>query len=124
MGIVMHDAGKNLKTPGFRTRSYLSHPVSDRNSWLKMKSRYNGADEARYPRDWTGTALQLESKDAPVFQPGVEYPTARKGAVDTEIIGKLLFWVEIRPSCAFRHIPWDIFDYHDNVHCTLAFWAD
>lgn len=69
MGIVMLDAGENLKTKGFRTRSYISHPVTDRNSWEKIRKRFAEADEGRYPSDWSALSRRLEREDSPVFIP-------------------------------------------------------
>lgn len=68
-GIVMLDAGDRLETKGFRTRSYISHPVSDRESWDEIKMKYNAADEGRYPENWDILACDLENKDNPVFIP-------------------------------------------------------
>ena len=69
MGIVMLDAGDTLKTKGFRTRSYISHPVTDRESWELIRGRYSASDRGRYPEDWDGLSYELNAKDEPVFIP-------------------------------------------------------
>lgn len=69
MGIVMLDAGANLKTKGFRTRSYISHPVTDRASWEAIRTRFDATDRERYPVDWNALARDLESKDEPSIIP-------------------------------------------------------
>jgi len=65
-GIVMFDAGTHLNTPGFRTRSYVSHPVTSRDDWPQMRDRFDPHDPARYPADWADRAAQLKARDCPL----------------------------------------------------------
>ena len=67
MGIVMHDAGKLLKTPGFNTRSYLSHPVKNRDDWPAMRERFDPHSPERFPDDWDEKADALRQRDWPVM---------------------------------------------------------
>jgi uroporphyrinogen-III decarboxylase len=66
-GIVMFDAGANLTTPGFRTRSYISHPVQTRNDWLMMRERFDPHTPGRYPSDWDTQAARLRQRDVPIM---------------------------------------------------------
>ena len=77
LGIVMHDAGKHLETPGFRTRSYLSHPVSGWDDWPAMRDRFDPESPERYPRDWQSRARKHEDA-GPLRQPK---PQARAAGV-------------------------------------------
>ena len=51
-GIVMRDAGGRLGSPGFRTRSYVSHPVSGWDDWPAMRDRFDAGTPGRYQDDW------------------------------------------------------------------------
>jgi hypothetical protein len=66
-GIVMHDAGAHLSTPGFRTRSYISHPVSTRADWLRMRERFDSHSPGRYPDDWETQSERLRNRDYPIM---------------------------------------------------------
>ena len=66
-GIVMLDAGSRLETPGFRTRTYVSHPVRSRGDWLEMRRRFDPATPGRYPADWPEQAARLRDRDYPVM---------------------------------------------------------
>jgi uroporphyrinogen decarboxylase len=66
-GITMHDAGMGLKTPGFRTRSYLSHPVKDRKDWIRMRDeRFDPHAPGRYPDDWPEWVEKLRDRKLPI----------------------------------------------------------
>lgn len=66
-GIVMHDAGDCLNTPGFKTRSYISHPVSGKSEWLSMRARFDPATASRYPEDWGSLVAAYRSRGFPVM---------------------------------------------------------
>ena len=66
MGIVTHDAGKHLKTPGFNTRTFISHPVKNRDDWPAMRERYDPHSPGRFPDDWDEQAAVLRQRDWPV----------------------------------------------------------
>ena len=55
-GIVMHDAGDALTTPGFRTRGYVSHPVKNRDDWSRLRERFDPYSPGRYPSNWDESA--------------------------------------------------------------------
>ena len=63
MGIVTHDAGKLLKTPGFNTRTFISHPVKNRDDWPAMRERYDPHSPERFPDDWDKRAAKLRQRD-------------------------------------------------------------
>jgi uroporphyrinogen decarboxylase len=65
-GIVMHDSGASLATPGFRTRSYVSHPVTNSEDWLRMRERFEPDTPGRYPDDWAKQAADLSGRDYPL----------------------------------------------------------
>lgn len=66
-GIVMEDAGKDLNTPGFRTRKYLRHPVQNRQDWLRMRDEHWDPNHpGRFPADWTAQAAKLKGHTAPI----------------------------------------------------------
>ena len=44
-GVTIHDAGKSLTTPGFRTRTFLSHPVKNREDWQYKCNDISHTDE-------------------------------------------------------------------------------
>ena len=66
LGIVMHDAGKKLNTPGFRTRSYISHPVKDRETWLDMRNRFDPDSPGRYPEGWDDFVAENKDRSYPI----------------------------------------------------------
>ena len=66
-GIIMLDAGKHLATPGFRTRSYHSHPVSNMEEWERMKERFDPSTPGRYPEGWSDYAASLKDRDTPIL---------------------------------------------------------
>jgi len=66
-GITILDAGRALETPGFRTRSFLRHPVSNREQWLAMRERFDPHSPDRFPQDWTTRAKQLNARDWPIM---------------------------------------------------------
>lgn len=68
LGITMVDAGKDLNTPGFRTRSYLDHPVHNREDWLRMRDRWDANAPGRFPADWKKRAADLKKRDYPLQQ--------------------------------------------------------
>lgn len=45
---------------------YISHPVTDRASWLDVKRRYNPHTPTRYPMLWDETARLWKDRDYPV----------------------------------------------------------
>lgn len=66
-GITIHDAGAGLTTPGFRTRSFLSHPVRNRQDWIRLRDeRFDPQTPGRYPPDWVEQVAQLRDDDLPV----------------------------------------------------------
>ena len=66
-GITMEDAGKNLNTPGFRTRSYLEHPVKNRQDWFKIKDRFDPDRPRRFPLNWAKQAGELKNNELPLY---------------------------------------------------------
>jgi len=66
-GIVMHDAGRKLGTPGFRTRSYLSHPVTGFGDWPEMQKRFDPHLLGRFPDDWNQVALSFRGHEYPLL---------------------------------------------------------
>ena len=67
LGIVMHDAGGRLGTPGFRTRSYVSHPVSGWDDWPAMRDRFDAGSPGRYQDDWDVYAQSRKGHDDPIM---------------------------------------------------------
>ena len=67
-GIIVHDAGKRLNTPGFRTRIFVSHPVRDRGDWLEMRPRFDPSTEGRYPQDWDQLVKRHRRREFPILQ--------------------------------------------------------
>jgi len=65
-GIVMHDAGDKLTTPGFNTRSYISHPVKNREDWSEMRKRYDPSTPGRYPQDWNQQVEKYRNHEYPI----------------------------------------------------------
>lgn len=66
-GIIVHDAGKKLNTPGFRTRSFLSHPVKDRKDWMDMQRRFDPSSAGRYPDNWDHLVEQHRRREFPIL---------------------------------------------------------
>ena len=66
-GIIVHDAGRNLNTPGFRTRTFVSHPVKSREDWARMKVRYDPSSPGRYPDDWDQLVAQYKDRHSPIL---------------------------------------------------------
>ena len=66
-GIIVHDAGKKLNTPGFRTRSFLSHPVQNRVGWLDMQRRFDPSSAGRYPDNWEVLVERHRQRDFPIL---------------------------------------------------------
>ena len=78
LGIKMVDAGKSLGTPGFRTRTYLEHPVKNRDDWLRMRDEHmDPLHPERYPDPWNKTVAALKDHEAPVriVIPGLYWKT-------------------------------------------------
>lgn len=46
---------------------YLSHPVTDRASFLEMTKRYDPLSPARYPADWDTKVAEWRTRDYPLF---------------------------------------------------------
>lgn len=66
-GVMIHDAGDGLKTPGFRTRSFLSHPVKNREDWIRMRDEhFNPHAPGRYPDDWSEWVERLGDRELPL----------------------------------------------------------
>jgi len=66
-GIVMHDAGTGLTTPGFRTRTFVSHPVNSRQDWIRLRDeRFDPHTPGRYPEDWAEWVDRLRDRKLPV----------------------------------------------------------
>ena len=64
---MVHDAGAGLTTPGFRTRSFLSHPVQNRQDWIRLRDeRFDPHTPGRYPDDWAEQVAQLRDDELPV----------------------------------------------------------
>ena len=76
-GIVMHDAGRTLNTPGFKTRSYISHPVKNREEWRNMRERFDPLSSGRYPDNWKRLAARYRDRDFPIMVaiPGLYWRT-------------------------------------------------
>jgi uroporphyrinogen decarboxylase len=53
---------------GFLTRSYVSHPVTDWDSWREMRDRFNPHSPDRFPADWAEQAPALNARDNPIIQ--------------------------------------------------------
>ena len=66
-GIVVHDAGRTLNTPGFRTRIFVSHPVKSRADWADMRRRHNPASAGRYPEDWVELVARHRCREFPIM---------------------------------------------------------
>lgn len=69
MGIIMRDAGSSLNTPGFNTRSYVAHPVKNRQTWLRMAERFDPTSARRYPDNWDGLVREFKNRDHPIRMP-------------------------------------------------------
>ena len=67
LGIVMHDAGRRLNTPGFNTRSYLSHPVKNREDWREMQKRFDPHSSGRYPDNWDQLVRKYRHREFPIM---------------------------------------------------------
>jgi uroporphyrinogen decarboxylase len=66
-GVTIHDAGENLTTPGFRTRSFLSHPVKNREDWIRMRNEhFDPHAPGRYPDNWVEQIEQLSAHTLPL----------------------------------------------------------
>ena len=65
-GIVMHDAGRKLGTPGFRTRSYLSHPVTGFGDWPEMQKRFDPHSPGRFPDNWDQVVRSFKARETPL----------------------------------------------------------
>jgi uroporphyrinogen decarboxylase len=66
-GVTIHDAGDNLETPGFRTRSFLSHPVKNREDWIRMRDEhFDPHAPGRYPDDWVEQVKTFKDRDFPL----------------------------------------------------------
>ena len=66
-GITMHDSGADLTTPGFRTRSYLSHPVRNREDWVRTRDgHFEPHTPGRYPDDWPAWVERLKGRTLPL----------------------------------------------------------
>jgi len=66
-GIMVHDAGVGLNTPGFRTRSFLSHPVQNRDDWVRLRDeRFDPHAPGRYPGDWAEQVARMRDDELPV----------------------------------------------------------
>jgi len=53
---------------GFLTRSYISHPVTDMDSWREMRERFNPYTPERFPADWAEQAPVLNAREHPIIQ--------------------------------------------------------
>ena len=66
-GVTIHDAGNNLSTPGFRTRTFLSHPVKNREDWKKMREEhFDPHAPGRYPDDWPVWVEKQRNREFPI----------------------------------------------------------
>ena len=65
-GIVMHDAVRKLNTPGFRTRSYLSHPVTGFGDWPEMQKRFDPHSQERFPDNWDDVVRSFQGRETPL----------------------------------------------------------
>ena len=66
-GIIMHDAGNTLNTPGFNTRTYVSHPVKNRQEWQDIQERFDPHTPGRYPDNWDNLVNQYRDRDFPTM---------------------------------------------------------
>lgn len=57
---------KEIKTPGFVTRTWLKFPVEKREDFLEMKKRYNSKSPERYPSNWDSLSKFYKEILAPV----------------------------------------------------------
>jgi len=48
---------------GFLTRSYISHPVTDWETWADMRARLNPHSPERFPVDWAEQVKTLNARD-------------------------------------------------------------
>ena len=77
-GVLIHDAGAGLTTPGFRTRSFLSHPVKNRADWIRIRDEhFDPHAPGRYPDDWSDWVETLRERELPlqVTIPGLYWKT-------------------------------------------------
>ena len=73
-GVVIHDAGDLLTTPGFRTRTFLSHPVKTREDWIRLRDEhFDPHAPGRYPDNWSRRVERLRDRELPlqVIVPGL-----------------------------------------------------
>lgn len=55
-----------LKGRPFNMPMWLDHPVKDRSTWERLRSRLDPDTPARYPSDWEAYAAQINALDCPV----------------------------------------------------------
>ncbi len=58
---------KDDANPGFVTRSWLRHPVENREDFTKMKKRYDAANPGRFPGDFEKKAALFNQVPVPVI---------------------------------------------------------
>jgi uroporphyrinogen decarboxylase len=77
-GVMVHDAGEGLTTPGFRTRTFLSHPVKTRQDWIRIRDEhFSPHAPGRYPDDWSQWVENVRERELPlrVSIPGLYWKT-------------------------------------------------
>ena len=90
----------------FVTRRWISFPVTDRESWLRMRERYNPDTPGRVPDDMPAVAQRMRSYTG-VTQIHINGP-----------FWQLREWMGMEPLCiAFIDMP-------DLVHEMIDYWCD
>lgn len=66
-GVMIQDAGADLMTPGFRTRSFVTHPVKNREDWVRLRdAHFNPHAPGRYPDNWSEQVEKLRDRELPL----------------------------------------------------------
>ncbi|MHB0939419.1 MAG: uroporphyrinogen decarboxylase family protein [Armatimonadota bacterium] len=104
MGITMFSDNRGEK--GFLTRSYLSHPVTDWESWAEMRARFNPDTPERFPANWAALVPEYAARDYPIMQvvPG-------------------LYW-KARDFAGFEELSVMFYDEPDMVHAIMEHLTD
>lgn len=105
LGAVRKDFAED-EAPGFVTRSWLSFPVRDRESFREMQKRYLAADPARLPDNFTLRARRLAD-----------------GCVCTHLVAPFLFWTA-RDWVGFENLCMLFYDDPALVHEMFTFITD
>lgn len=105
LGAVRKDFVRD-ENPGFVTRSWLSFPVTDRDSFREMKKRYRSDDPARVCPDPAKAALEISRRDAA-----------------THLSIHFLFW-QLRDWVGFENLCMMFYDDPALVHEMMEFLTD